>query len=63
METITTHAAVIFLVGERAFKMKRVVRYSFLYFTRLAARKAALEAELRLNRRTAPDDSIATSSP
>ena len=54
VETITTHAAVIFLVGERAFKMKRVVRYSFLDFTRLAARKAALEAELRLNRRTAP---------
>jgi hypothetical protein len=54
VEMITTHAAFIFLFAERAFKMKRAVRYSFLDFTRLAARKAALEDELRLNRRTAP---------
>ena len=54
VETITTHAATIFLVGDRAYKMKRAVRYSFLDFTRLAARKAASETELRLNRRTAP---------
>jgi hypothetical protein len=54
VETITTHAAMIFLVGDRAYKMKRAVRYSFLDFTHLAGRKAALEAELRLNRRTAP---------
>ena len=54
VETITTHAAAIFLVGDRAYKMKRAVRYSFLDFTQLAARKAALEAELHLNRRTAP---------
>jgi aminoglycoside phosphotransferase family enzyme/predicted kinase len=54
VETVTTHAATIFLVGDRAYKMKRPVRYSFFDFTELAARKAALEAELRLNRRTAP---------
>ena len=35
VETIITHAAVMFLVGERAFKMKRAVRYSFFDFTRL----------------------------
>ena len=34
--------------------MKRAVAYSFLDFTTLAAREAALRAELRLNRRTAP---------
>ena len=54
VEQITTHAALIFLVGDRAFKMKRPVRYSFLDFTTLARRKEALDAELRLNRRTAP---------
>jgi aminoglycoside phosphotransferase family enzyme/predicted kinase len=54
VERITTHAAEIFLVGERAFKMKRAVRYSFLDFSTLTRRKQALDAELRLNRRTAP---------
>ncbi len=54
VERITTHAALVFLVGERAYKMKRAVRYSFLDFTTLARRTRALEAELELNRRTAP---------
>jgi uncharacterized protein len=54
VERITTHAAHVFLVGERAYKMKRPVRYSFLDFTTLNRRKRALEAELALNRRTAP---------
>jgi uncharacterized protein len=54
VEQITTHAAVVFLVGEHAYKMKRPVRYSFLDFSTVAKRRRALEAELRLNRRTAP---------
>jgi aminoglycoside phosphotransferase family enzyme/predicted kinase len=54
VERITTHAALVFLVGERAYKMKRAVRYSFLDFTTLERRLRALEAELELNRRTAP---------
>src|SRR5690606_13924094 len=54
VERITTHAAMVFLVGDRAFKMKRAVRYSFLDFTTLERRRRALEAELELNRRTAP---------
>jgi uncharacterized protein len=54
VERVTTHAAELFLIGERAFKMKRRVRYSFLDFSTLAGRKRALDAELRLNRRTAP---------
>lgn len=55
VERIDTHAARIFLIGERACKMKRAVRYSFLDFTTLERRRAALEAELELNRRTAPE--------
>lgn len=54
VERVETHAAIVFLVGDHAFKMKRAVRYSFLDFSTLARRRAALEAELRLNRRTAP---------
>jgi len=54
VERITTHAALVFLLGERAYKMKRAVRYSFLDFTTLERRLRALEAELELNRRTAP---------
>ena len=54
VERITTHAAHVFLVGDRAYKMKRAVRYSFLDFTTLDRRRRALEAELALNRRTAP---------
>jgi uncharacterized protein len=54
VERITTHAAMVFLVGDRAYKMKRAVRYSFLDFTTLERRRRALEAELELNRRTAP---------
>ncbi len=54
VERIATHAAFVFLVGDRAYKMKRAVRYSFLDFSTLERRRAALEAELRLNRRTAP---------
>jgi hypothetical protein len=54
VERITTHAAHVFLVGAHAYKMKRAVRYSFLDFTTLDRRRRALEAELELNRRTAP---------
>jgi aminoglycoside phosphotransferase family enzyme/predicted kinase len=53
-ERIDTHAAVVLLEGDRAFKLKRAVRFSFLDFGTLARRRAALEEELRLNRRTAP---------
>jgi len=55
VERIETHAAIVFLVGERAFKLKRAVRYSFLDFSTPDRRHAVLEAELCLNRRTAPE--------
>jgi hypothetical protein len=51
---IDTHAAHIFLAGDRAWKLKRAVRFPYLDFTSAGQRRAALEAELRLNRRTAP---------
>jgi len=51
---IDTHSAVVFLSGDRAFKIKRAVRYPFLDFSTLALRKAACEAELEINRVFAP---------
>jgi aminoglycoside phosphotransferase family enzyme/predicted kinase len=54
VETIRTHASIIFLAGERAYKLKRAVRYSYLDYASVAAREAACRAELALNRRTAP---------
>lgn len=55
VERIETHCSIVFLAGDRAYKLKRVIRYSALDYTTLALRQAACAAELRLNRRTAPD--------
>src|SRR5216684_2385551 len=52
---IDTHAASVFLAGERALKVKRAVRFPFLDYSTLAKRKAACEAELAINRSFAPD--------
>src|SRR5215471_13083273 len=46
-----THAAIVFLAGDRALKVKRAVRYPFLDFSSLDKRKAACEAELAINRK------------
>src|SRR5499427_8332337 len=51
---IDTHAAVVFLAGERVFKVKRAVKFPFLDFSTLEKRKAACEAEIAVNRRYAP---------
>ena len=51
---IDTHAASVFLAGERALKIKRAVRFPFLDYSTLDKRKAACESELAINRRTAP---------
>jgi len=52
---IDTHAASVFLAGERAYKVKRAVRFPFLDYATPAKRKAACEAELAVNRPFAPD--------
>ncbi|MGE3745259.1 MAG: AAA family ATPase [Sphingomonadaceae bacterium] len=53
-ERIDTHAATVLLWGDRAWKLKRPVRYAYLDFSTPKRRHTALEAELLLNRRTAP---------
>ena len=52
---IDTHAAAVFLAAERAYKVKRAVRFPFLDYSTLAQRKAACDAELAVNRPFAPD--------
>ena len=54
VERIDTHAAMIFLAGDRAYKLKRAVRFRYLDFSTADRRKAVCDAELVLNRRTAP---------
>jgi len=51
---IDTHAASVFLAGDRALKVKRAVRFSYLDYSTLAKRKAACEDELRISRPFAP---------
>jgi uncharacterized protein len=53
-ERIDTHASIVFLIGERAFKLKRAVRYSYLDYSTPALREAACRAEYEINRRIAP---------
>jgi aminoglycoside phosphotransferase family enzyme/predicted kinase len=54
VERIETHGAAVFLAGDRALKIKRAVRFSFLDYSTLERRKAACDAELTVNRRYAP---------
>jgi uncharacterized protein len=55
VKRIDTHAAVVFLAGQRALKVKRAVRFPFLDYSTLDKRKAACEAELDVNRAFAAD--------
>jgi aminoglycoside phosphotransferase family enzyme/predicted kinase len=52
---IDTHAAAVFLAGDRALKVKRAVRFPFLDYSTLAKRKAACAAEIEVNRPLAPN--------
>jgi hypothetical protein len=52
---IDTHAASVFLAGDRVLKIKRAVRFPFLDFSTLKKRKRACEAEIEVNRRLAPN--------
>lgn len=54
-ELIETHISWVFLGPKEVFKVKRPVDLGFLDFTALEARLATCEAEVRLNRRLAPD--------
>jgi aminoglycoside phosphotransferase family enzyme/predicted kinase len=50
-----THAGTVFLVGDRAYKMKKPVDLGFLDFSTLKARHDVCVREVELNRRLSPD--------
>ena len=50
-----THMSWVFLAGDRVYKLKKPVHFPYLDFSNLRRREAACRAELRLNRRLAPD--------
>lgn len=57
---IRTHVSIILLKRDRALKLKRAIRFPYLDYTTPELRLAACEAELALNRRTAPGLYLAT---
>ena len=62
VRVIETHMSWVFLAGERVYKLKKPVSYSFLDFTTLAARETNCREEVRLNRRLAPDTYLGVTS-
>ena len=50
---IDTHGSVVFLAGERAYKLKRAVAFSYMDFSTVGRRREMCRAELAANRRTA----------
>jgi aminoglycoside phosphotransferase family enzyme/predicted kinase len=52
---IDTHGAVVFLSGERAYKLKRAVKFPYMDFSTADRRRAMCEAEVEINRRLAPE--------
>lgn len=55
VERRETHGAIVFLAGDRAYKLKRAVRFPYMDYSTTALRRAMCEAELAVNRRMAPD--------
>ncbi len=51
VELRETHISWVFLTDRHAYKLKKPVRFEFLDFSTVGARKAACQAELELNRR------------
>ncbi len=54
VDIVETHISMVFLAGKTVYKLKRAVRYPYLDFSTSERRREACEAELALNRRTAP---------
>ena len=55
VERCETHASIIFLTNSTAYKLKRSVRFPYLDYSTAELRRRFCEAEVQVNRRTAPD--------
>ncbi len=53
-ETIETHMSWVFLTGDRAYKLKKLVRLRFVDHRSLEARRIDCDAEVDLNQPLAP---------
>jgi hypothetical protein len=54
-KSIVTHISRVFLKRDRALKLKQAVRFVYVDYSDASRRLSACQAELDLNRRTAPD--------
>jgi len=54
VDIIETHVSLVFLAGDRGYKLKRAIKFPYLDFSSADQRRIACEAEFALNRRTAP---------
>lgn len=52
---IETHAAMLFLAGDRAYKLKRSVKLPYLDFSTIEKRRAVLLRELEINSKISPE--------
>ena len=55
VEAVETHMSWVFLTDAHAYKLKKPVRYAYLDFSTVEARRLNCEEEVRLNRRLAAD--------
>lgn len=55
VEKIETHGAMVFLVGERAYKLKKNVAFPYMDYSTLQRRQECCAREIELNRLTAPE--------
>ena len=53
--TVETHISILAFQGDRAYKLKKAVRFAFIDLATPERRLADCEREVRLNRRLAPD--------
>lgn len=60
VEVIETHISIIFLAGDRAYKLKRAVRYPYVDFSTPELRQTFCEREVERNGRTASEHYLAT---
>jgi aminoglycoside phosphotransferase family enzyme/predicted kinase len=54
IERYETHGAIVFLAGDKAYKLKRSVHFTYMDYSTPERRRQMCERELVVNRRTAP---------
>lgn len=57
---IQTHANIVVLIGDRAYKLKKPVKFPFLDYSTLELRRHFVSEEVRLNRRFSPEIYLGT---